>query len=109
MIRHDLHVWTNRKKQRRKDRAFNQSKRMIGHRDYRALLGNQRQVAIGDLRVDVQQRERMIGNQPVVGAGNIFPKAIETIQPQQFFDRTFHRLGQLLTEQRGNSVPHSQT
>ena len=101
MIRDHLNVRTHGQKQRRKDRALNQSKWMIRHRHYRALLGNQREVARGNLRVYVQLRQRMIRDEPVVGAWNVIPEAVELVQTKQFFDRAFHRRGQLLPEERG--------
>ena len=51
--------------------------------------------------MDIQLRERVIGDQPAIGAGNTFPKAVQTVEHKQFLDRAFHRRGQLLTEERG--------
>ena len=109
MIGHDLNVGSLRLKHRGKNRAFDQSKWMIGDDHYRPLLGNQRQVALRDLRMDVQELERTLGNGRGTGAGSVSVQPVKAVHQKQFFDGPFHGRGQLVAQHGDKNVPHLKT
>src|ERR1035438_1750389 len=99
MVGQDLHVPSNRSEQGGKYRAFHQPEWMVGDGYDGSSFGNQREIASGNQRMNVERGQSALQHWPVpIGISQAVKKALEAIQNQEPFQRAFDRRGQFRTE-----------
>src|ERR1019366_6201113 len=80
---------------------------MIGDGHDGSLFWNQREIASGNQRMNVERGQSAFQNGPVpVAISQAVKKALESIQHQEPLQRAFDRRGQFRTEQRRKSILH---